>query len=159
MSRITPCLLFGGNAEEAVNFYVSLFPEARIDHVSRYGEGAHVPAGTALMIEFSLFGQRYQALNGPDVAFNEAVSFSFRCADQAEVDHYWAALTADGGKGGPCSWLTDKFGLSWQIVPQAMIDILSRPDKAATARAMAAMMQMSKLDIAKLEAAYAGEAA
>jgi predicted 3-demethylubiquinone-9 3-methyltransferase (glyoxalase superfamily) len=159
MSKITPCLLFDGNAEEAANFYVTLFSDASIVTVSRYAEDSHFPAGTAIMVEFILFGQRYQALNGPNVRFNEAVSLSLSCADQGEVDRYWDALTADGGKPGPCGWLTDKFGLSWQIVPQKMVDILSGPDKAGTARAMAAMMKMSKLELATLEAAYAGEAA
>lgn len=157
-SKIAPCLWFNGEAETAATFYVSLFSDAKIGAVSRYGDGASFAAGTALMVEFTLAGQRFQALNGgPHYALTEAISLSVDCADQAEVDRLWTALTSDGGAESRCGWLKDKFGVSWQIVPAALGQIMSRPDKAAAGRAMQAMMGMRKLDIAALEAAYAGE--
>jgi len=158
-SKIAPCLWFDGQAEAAALFYVSLFSDAQIGTVSRYGDGMPFPAGTALMVEFTLAGQRFQALNGgPHYTLTEAISLSVDCADQAEVDRLWTALTSDGGVESRCGWLKDKFGVSWQIVPAALGQIMSRPDKAAVGRAMQAMMGMAKLDIAALEAAYAGAA-
>ena len=158
MSSITNCLWFDGQAEEAAEFYVSVFPDSSVTAVSRYGEGAPFPAGTALTVEFQLNGTPYQGLNGgPHYTFNEAISFSIRCADQAEVDYYWDKLTADGGSEGQCGWLKDKFGVSWQVVPQALGSIMSRDDAAGVGRAMQAFMGMQKFDIAALEAAYRGE--
>ncbi|WFR83845.1 VOC family protein [Arthrobacter sp. Y-9] len=158
MSSITNCLWFDGQAEEAAEFYVSVFPDSSVTAVSRYGEGAPFPAGTALTVEFQLNGTPYQGLNGgPQFSFNEAISFSISCADQAEVDYYWDKLTADGGSEGQCGWLKDKFGVSWQVVPQALGSIMSRDDAAGVGRAMQAFMGMQKFDIAALEAAYRGE--
>jgi len=158
MSSITNCLWFDGQAEEAAEFYVSVFPDSSVTAVSRYGEGAPFPAGTALTVEFQLNGTPYQGLNGgPHYTFNEAISFSIRCADQAEVDYYWDKLTADGGSEGQCGWLKDKFGVSWQVVPQALGSIMSGDDAAGVGRAMQAFMGMQKFDIAALEAAYRGE--
>lgn len=126
MSSITNCLWFDGQAEEAAEFYVSVFPDSSVTAVSRYGEGAPFPAGTALTVEFQLNGTPYQGLNGgPHYTFNEAISFSISCADQAEVDYYWDKLTADGGSEGQCGWLKDKFGVSWQVVPEALGSIMS----------------------------------
>ncbi|WP_287902561.1 VOC family protein [Arthrobacter sp.] len=158
MSSITNCLWFDGQAEEAAEFYVSVFPDSSVTAVSRYGEGAPFPAGTALTVEFQLSGTPYQGLNGgPHYTFNEAISFSISCADQAEVDYYWDKLTADGGSEGQCGWLKDKFGVSWQVVPEALGSIMSRDDAAGVGRAMQAFMGMQKFDIAALEAAYRGE--
>ncbi|MFK0073050.1 VOC family protein [Arthrobacter woluwensis] len=158
MSSITNCLWFDGQAEEAAEFYVSVFPDSSVTAVSRYGEGAPFPAGTALTVEFQLNGTPYQGLNGgPHYTFNEAISFSISCADQAEVDYYWDKLTADGGSEGQCGWLKDKFGVSWQVVPEALGSIMSRDDAAGVGRAMQAFMGMQKFDIAALEAAYRGE--
>ena len=158
MSKIAPCLWFNGQAEEAANFYVSIFPDAAIDAVSRYGAGAPFPSGTALMVQFRLAGQRFQALNGgPQYAFSEAVSLSAACKDEAEVDHYWNALTANGGQGGRCGWLKDRFGVSWQVVPDGLGAVLSDPDPARAQRAMRAMMGMKKLDLPAMRAAADGE--
>jgi predicted 3-demethylubiquinone-9 3-methyltransferase (glyoxalase superfamily) len=157
MSTIAPCLWFNGTAEEAARFYVSVFPNSAVDSVSRYGAGSRFPPGTALMVEFTLNGQRFQALNGgPEYSFSEAVSFSVPCADQSEVDHYWDALIADGGSAGRCGWLKDRFGVSWQIVPQALGRMMKAASGAQAQRTMGALMQMSKLDVAALEAAFAG---
>ena len=128
MSKIAPCLWFDGQAEEAADFYVSLFPGSAITAISRYGAGGPFPAGTALMVEFSLAGQRVQALNGgPGFAFSEAISLLVDCNESEEVDRLWAALTADGGKEGRCGWLKDRFGLSWQIVPSGLGALMSQP--------------------------------
>jgi predicted 3-demethylubiquinone-9 3-methyltransferase (glyoxalase superfamily) len=156
--KITPCLWFDGNAEEAVRFYTSVFAHSSVDLVQRstvdYPGGK---VGSVLIIAFTLAGQSYLALNGgPSEKFNNAISLSVDCEDQAEVDQYWAALTADGGKPMQCSWLKDKFGLSWQIVPRRLPELLSDPDTAKAHRVMQAMMQMVKIDIAKIEAAAAG---
>jgi len=154
--KITPCLWFDGNAEEAVKFYISVFGGS-IRSMSRYGKNMHMPEGTVLLVEFDIGGRHLQALNGgPQYKFTPALSLSVSCADQAEVDRLWARLTADGGHEVQCGWLQDKYGLSWQVVPARMLEIMDDPDKQKVARAMAAMMQMVKLDIAKLEAAFAG---
>ncbi|TMJ13546.1 MAG: VOC family protein [Alphaproteobacteria bacterium] len=159
MGKITPCLWFDGNAEEAVNFYVGLLPDSRIRNIAR--SPADYPAGKAgnvLTVEFTLAGQDYMALNGgPYFTFNEAVSFSIDCADQAEVDRLWDAIAADGGTPGQCGWTKDRFGLSWQVVPRALPEMLASPDRAAAARAMGAMMEMTKLEVAPLERAFRGE--
>ena len=154
MSSITPCLWFNGDAEAAANFYVSLFPDSAVGNVSRYGDGMPFPAGTALMVEFHLSGQRYQALNGgPQYPHTEAISLSVSCADAEAVDRYWYDLTANGGSEGQCGWLKDRFGVSWQIVPAGLSTLLSDPDAGRRARAMAAMLQMKKLDLPAMQAA------
>jgi len=156
--KITPFLWFDTNAEEAVNFYLSVFSDGKIINTVRYGEGAPLPAGTVLTIQFTVNGQEFVALNGgPVYQFSPAVSFVINCATQDEVDYYWAQLTASGGAEVQCGWLTDKFGLSWQVVPTAMFDLLGSSDQAAAQRATAAMMQMKKLDLPVLQKAFAGD--
>lgn len=155
LQRITPCLWFDDNAEEAVEQYVSIFPNSRISKVARYTEAGPGKAGAAMMLRFELDGLHFQALNGgPMFKFTEAVSLSVACADQDEVDFYWSRLV-EGGTPSRCGWLKDRYGLSWQIVPQAMEAIMSRGG-ASAARAMQAMFTMGKLDIAALERAAAG---
>jgi predicted 3-demethylubiquinone-9 3-methyltransferase (glyoxalase superfamily) len=157
---IAPCLWFDGQAEEAARFYCSVFPRSEIGAIMRCGEGMRYPPGAVLFVEFTLDGQRFQALNGgPQFNFSEAISLSVPCADQAEVDRYWEALTADGGVPGPCSWLKDKFGVSWQIVPRSVSRMQRDGSPAQIRRMMDALMKMSKLDVAVLEAAYAGQGA
>jgi predicted 3-demethylubiquinone-9 3-methyltransferase (glyoxalase superfamily) len=158
MSKITPCLWFNGQAEEAAKFYVSLLPDSRIDKVMRSpADNPSTPAGAVLTVEFTLGGQPFIGLNGgPQFSFTEAVSFTIHCEDQAEVDRLWEALTRDGGSPGPCGWLKDRFGLSWQIVPRALGKMLSDPNREAAGRAMQAMLKMGKLDIATLKRAYEG---
>jgi predicted 3-demethylubiquinone-9 3-methyltransferase (glyoxalase superfamily) len=159
MPKITPCLWFDTQAEDAANFYTSIFKNARIIDVSRYGEAGPRPAGTVLTVVFELDGQRITALNGgPEFTFSEAVSFQVDCADQAEVDYFWERL-GDGGEESMCGWLKDRFGFSWQIVPRRMMELLGDPDPARAQRAMAAMLQMRKLDVSELERAAAGEGA
>lgn len=154
MSRITPCLWFNGQAEEAADFYVSLFPDSRVLSVSRYGDGAPFPAGTALVVEFQIAGQRFQALNGgPEYRFSEAVSMSIACKDGGEVDHFWNGLSGGGGEEGRCGWLKDRFGVSWQVVPDGLGALMSDPDPARARRAVQAMMGMKKLDLAAMRAA------
>ena len=156
---ISPCLWFDGQAEQAARFYVSLFPNSRIDRVTR--APADYPAGRqgdVLIVAFTLAGRGFQALNGgPNFTFNEAMSLSIEIAGQAEIDRLWEALTADGGAPGQCSWLKDKFGVSWQVVPREMAGLLGDPDAARAARAMRAMMQMTKIDIAAVQAAADGD--
>jgi len=153
MLRITPFLWFDTQAEEAARFYCSIFPNSKIGQVSRYGPGAPGPEGSVMTVSFELDGLPVTALNGgPAFRFSEAVSFSISCDDQAEVDRYWAALT-DGGEEGPCAWCKDRFGFSWQVVPKALPELLSQPDRAKAARVMQAMMGMKKIDIAVLRAA------
>jgi predicted 3-demethylubiquinone-9 3-methyltransferase (glyoxalase superfamily) len=156
MPRITPNLWFDTNALEAAEFYVSVFPNSQVDAVSRYGEGGPMPAGTPLTVEFTLDGQRITALNGgPTFVLDEAVSLLVDCADQDEVDHYWDTLS-EGGETQQCGWLRDRFGLSWQVVPSALGEVLGDPDPARAERALAAMMTMTKLDVAALCAAADG---
>jgi len=151
--KITPCLWFDTQGEEAAEFYTSIFPNSRIVDVARYGEAGPRDAGTVMVVKFELDGQELVALNGgPEFTFDEAISFQIDCADQEEVDRYSEALT-DGGEQGPCGWVKDRFGLSWQVVPTRMIELLSDPDEARTQRAMAAMLEMRKIDIAAVEAA------
>lgn len=156
--KITPCLWFNGQAEEAAAFYVSLLPNSRIDRVFRSPvETPSGPEGMALTVDFTLAGLPYLGLNGgPQYRFTEAVSFQIHCDDQAEVDRLWAALTADGGREVACGWLTDRWGLSWQIVPIRLTQLLMDPDPDRSRRAMQAMMGMIKIDIATLEAAADG---
>jgi len=158
MQTITPCLWFNGEAEEAAQYYVSVFPRSRILDVSRYGEGGGMPAGTALTVSFELDGVAFQALNGgTEIPFTDAVSLSVRAETQEDIDRLWDTLTADGGEPGPCGWLKDRYGLSWQIVPPILGELLADPDQEKAGRVMQAMLAMSKLDIAGLEAAYDGE--
>ena len=161
MSKITPCLWFDGQAEEAAELYVSLLPDSRIDKVVRApADNPSTPKGAVLVVEFTLAGQKYLGLNGgPQFKFTEAVSFIVNCEDQAEIDRLWEALTANGGAPVKCDWLKDRYGLSWQIVPKAMPELLNGPDRAGAERAMQAMLQMVKIDIDGLRRAYAGEAA
>ncbi|MGH8594720.1 MAG: VOC family protein [Gammaproteobacteria bacterium] len=152
--KITPCLWFNFNAEEAVNHYLSIFKRSKILEVSRYGDAMPELKGKVLTMRFEIEGQEFQALNaGPQFPFTEAISLSVDCADQAEVDALWARLS-EGGSAGQCGWLKDKFGLSWQIVPRALVTMLNDPDADKAARVMQAMMTMSKIDIARLQEAY-----
>jgi predicted 3-demethylubiquinone-9 3-methyltransferase (glyoxalase superfamily) len=154
--KIIPNLWFDTEAEEAAAFYLSVFPNSRIRKVSHYGEGGPRPAGMVMAVEFELDGQRFVGINGgPEFTFDEAVSFQISCADQEEVDHYWDRLS-DGGEEGPCGWLKDRFGLSWQVVPTAFEELLADPDPARAQRAMQAMFSMTKLDIAALRSAADG---
>jgi predicted 3-demethylubiquinone-9 3-methyltransferase (glyoxalase superfamily) len=154
MQKITPCLWFDTKAEEAAEFYVSVFPNSRIVEVSRWGDGGPRPADLALSVVFELDGQRYTALNGgPEFTFDEAVSFQIGCADQAEVDAYWEKLLAGGGEESRCGWLKDRYGLSWQVIPDQLPELLSNPDPETAKRVMQKMMTMGKLDIAELERA------
>jgi predicted 3-demethylubiquinone-9 3-methyltransferase (glyoxalase superfamily) len=153
----TTCLWFDTQAEEAAQFYTSVFKDTRMGQVSRYGEAGPGPAGTVITAEFELNGQKFVALNGgPEYTFTEAVSFQIPCADQDEVDYYWERLTADGGQPGPCGWLKDRFGLSWQVVPAMLGSLLGDPDPSKAAAATKAMLSMGKLDIAELERARDG---
>jgi predicted 3-demethylubiquinone-9 3-methyltransferase (glyoxalase superfamily) len=155
MPKITPCLWFDTQGEEAARFYTSIFPNSRIVDVAHYGEAGPRDAGTVMVVKFELDGQEFVALNGgPEFTFDEAISFQIDCADQEEVDRYSEALT-DGGEQCPCGWVKDRFGLSWQVVPKRMIELLSDPDEAKAQRAMAAMLEMRKIDIAAVEAAAA----
>ncbi len=158
MSKITPCLWFDGKAEEAAALYTSLFPDSRIDKVNRSpADNPSTPEGAVLTVDFTLSGQKFIALNGgPEFQFTEAVSFSIDCADQAEVDRYWDALIDGGGEPSQCGWLKDRFGLSWQVVPRQLPELLEGPDPDGARRAMEAMLKMSKLDVAKLREAYEG---
>jgi predicted 3-demethylubiquinone-9 3-methyltransferase (glyoxalase superfamily) len=157
-SKITSCLWFDGEAEEAANFYVSLLPDSRIDTVQRNSvDGPGGKAGTVLVVEFTLAGQPFMALNGGmRFEYTHAVSFKIDCADQAEVDRLWDALLAGGGQAERCGWLRDRHGLSWQIVPTALPKYLGGADRAGAQRAMQAMLGMVKLDIAALQKAYEG---
>ncbi len=157
MQKIVPNLWFDTEAEEAANFYISVFKDSEITEVTHYGEAGPRPAGMVLTVTFKLFGQEFLALNGgPDFKFNEAISLSVSCTSQDEVDEYWERLTADGGEEGPCGWLKDKYGLSWQIVPTRLPELLQDPDSEKANRAMQAMLQMKKLVIADLEKAAQG---
>ena len=154
MSKVTPWLWFDTEGEEAAEFYCSLFPNSRVTGVSRYGDAGPRPAGTAMTVSFELDGQPMVALNGgPDFRFTEAVSFQIDCADQDEVDRYWAALTADGGEEGPCGWAKDRFGLSWQVVPRELEALIGQEDQKKGQAAMAAMLKQTKIDLAEIRAA------
>jgi predicted 3-demethylubiquinone-9 3-methyltransferase (glyoxalase superfamily) len=154
MQKITPCLWFDTEGEEAAQFYTSVFPNSRIVEVTRYGSAGPRAEGTVMTVTFELDGQRFIALNGgPDFTFNEAISLEVDCETQDEVDSYWNALTEDGGEEGPCGWLKDRFGVSWQIVPTALPRLLGDPDPERAQRAMAAMLKMKKIQIDELERA------
>ena|SRR5665647_2425968 len=162
--KITSCLWFDTQAEDAAKFYVSVFKNSRIGAVSRFpdaGKEIHgKDAGSVMTVEFELDGQPFVALNGgPQFKFDEAVSFQIYCDTQADVDRYWSKLTAGGGQEGPCGWLKDKFGLSWQVVPSRIPQMMTDPDSKKSARVMNAFMTMKKLDIAAIERAYEGKAA
>lgn len=153
MQKITPYLWFDQQAEEAANFYTSIFNNSRIGEVHRYGEGGPMPAGTAMMVTFELEGQRFMALNGgPQFKFTEAISLYVSCATQAEVDLLWEKL-GEGGQEQMCGWLKDKFGLSWQIIPTALGELMGDPDPQKAGRVVQAMLQMKKIDIAGLRQA------
>lgn len=155
MQRITPFLWFDHQAEEAANYYVSIFKDSKIVEISRYGEAGPAPAGSVMTVSFQLEGQDFVALNGgPQFTFTEAVSFYVGCETQQEVDELWAKLTDGGGEEGPCGWLKDKYGLSWQIIPDALPRLMSDPDPAKAQAVTEAMFKMSKLDIAALQEAY-----
>jgi predicted 3-demethylubiquinone-9 3-methyltransferase (glyoxalase superfamily) len=157
MSKITTCLWFNGQAEAAANFYVSLFPNSKVGKIAKYPEGTPGQPGTVMTVEFELDGAQFVGLNGgPEFKFSEAVSFQIDCKDQAEVDRYWNALLADGGEESVCGWLKDRFGVSWQVIPTVLPKLMGGPDKAKANRVTAAMMQMKKIDVAKLEEAAAG---
>ena len=152
--RITPCLWFDGQAEDAANFYVSIFENSRITAVSRYGDAGPGPEGSVMAIGFELDGQAFTGLNGgPMFKFTEAISMVVNCETQAEIDHYWDRLS-DGGQPGRCGWLKDRFGVSWQVVPTALVEMVQDEDPAKSRRVMAALMQMGKLGIAQLRRAH-----
>ena len=161
MPRIIPNFWFDGQAEEAARFWTSIFPDSRIDSVNR--SPAEYPSGRkgdVVTVDFTLSGQRFTGINGgPDFQFDEAISMLIECQDQAEVDRYWDALLADGGEPGPCGWLKDRFGVSWQVVPKRLEELVNGDDPAGAERAMQAMLAMGKLDVAELEAAYEGKTA
>ena len=158
MQKITPFLWFDDQAEEAANHYVSIFKNSAITGVSRYGEGAPAPAGSAMSVTFVLDGIEFQALNGgPDLKFTEAISLFVAAETQDEIDDLWEKLTSGGGEPGQCGWLKDRYGLSWQIVPPVLGELLGDPDPNKSGRVMQAMLGMSKLDIAALRAARDAE--
>jgi predicted 3-demethylubiquinone-9 3-methyltransferase (glyoxalase superfamily) len=151
--RIVPNLWFDTESEEAAEFYVSVFPNSRIVNVTHYTEAGPREAGTVMTVEFELDGQRFVAIDGgPQFKFDEAVSFAIECEDQEEVDYYWQRLS-EGGAEGPCGWLKDRFGLSWQVVPKGMDELFADPDKSRAERAMKAMLEMKKIDIAEIRRA------
>jgi predicted 3-demethylubiquinone-9 3-methyltransferase (glyoxalase superfamily) len=151
--KITASLWFDTQAEEAANFYTSVFKNSRVINVNRYTEAGPRPAGTVMTVEFELDGTRFVGINGgPQFKFDEAVSFQISCEDQAEIDYFWERLT-DGGDEGPCGWLKDQFGLSWQVVPTGMDEFFRDPDPGRAERAMKAMLSMSKIDIAEIRRA------
>lgn len=153
MPRITPNLWFDTQGQEAAELYVSVFPNSEITNVTYYGEAGPGPAGTVLTVDFLLDGQEYTAINGgPQFTFDEAISLLINCADQQEVDYYWAKLS-EGGEEGPCGWLKDRYGLSWQVCPVGMVELLNDPDQGRSERAMQAMLGMGKIDVAALYAA------
>ncbi|MFI5986030.1 VOC family protein [Streptomyces sp. NPDC051555] len=153
----TTCLWFDGNAEAAADFYLSVFKDGKRGRIGHYTDAGPGEVGSVMVVEFEINGQKFVGLNGgPRFTFTEAVSFQIHCADQAEVDHYWEALTADGGEPSVCGWLKDRFGLSWQVVPAEVIDLISDPDPAKAARASAAVYTMKKIDLAAVKKAHAG---
>lgn len=161
MSKVTPCLWFNGDAEEAANFYVSLLPDSKILHVQRnVSDGPSGKQGSVLVVEFTLGGQRLVALNGGmKMEYTHALSLMIDCDDQAQVDSVWSAFLAHGGKEERCGWVRDRWGVAWQVVPKVMFEFLSSPDKTAAARAMQAMMKMVKLDVDVLRQAFEGKSA
>jgi predicted 3-demethylubiquinone-9 3-methyltransferase (glyoxalase superfamily) len=162
IQKITPCLWFDDQAEEAARFYTGIFKNSKIVTVARYGKAGHEvhgrPAGTVMTVAFELEGQAFTALNGgPVFKFNEAISFQVNCETQAEVDYYWEKLSEGGDvKAQQCGWLKDRYGVSWQVVPRALVEMITDPDSEKSGRAMEAMLRMKKLDIAELKRAYGG---
>jgi len=158
MQKITPCLWYDRDAEEAANFYVSLLPDSRVDNVVRSpADNPSMKKGGVLVVEFTLAGQQYTGLNGgPNFPFTQAVSFMIRCEDQAEVDRLWDAILGNGGTPSACGWIQDRWGLHWQITPQELLDMMASDDRAAAERTMQAMLEMVKLDLPTLRAAFAG---
>ena len=155
--KITTFLWFDGDAEEAARFYTSIFKNSKILNVSRYPEGSPAPEGSVMTVDFELEGQKFIALNaGPQFEFTEAISLMVTCDNQKEVDYFWERLTADGGEESMCGWLKDKYGLSWQITPTALMELMQDPDPARSKRVMEAMLQMRKIDIAAIERAHEG---
>ncbi|MDT7584001.1 MAG: hypothetical protein QOI50_455 [Pseudonocardiales bacterium] len=155
-SPITTCLWFDNQAEEAANYYLGIFKDSTLGSIVRYTEAGPGPAGSVLTVEFELNGQKFVGVNGgPMFTFSEAISFQIRCADQGEVDYYWSRLT-EGGEEVQCGWLKDRYGVSWQVVPAALIEMVSDPDPVKAARTTEAMFTMTKLDIAALRSAYDG---
>jgi predicted 3-demethylubiquinone-9 3-methyltransferase (glyoxalase superfamily) len=155
MKGITPCLWFDTEGEEAANFYTSVFPNSRIVEVARYGSAGPRPEGTVMTVSFELDGREFVALNGgPEFTFNESISFQVNCETQEEVDTYWSTLS-EGGEEGPCGWLKDKYGMSWQIVPIVLPELLRDPDREKSQRVMRAMLSMKKIEIDALERAAA----
>ena len=153
MQKVTPFLTFASEAEEAMNFYLGIFKDAKVISINRYSKGTPMPEGTVMTANFELFGQKFVALNvGPMFQFTPAISFVVDCEDQAEVDYYWDKLSA-GGKPMQCAWLTDKFGVTWQIVPKRLMELMNDPDPVKAGRVMQAMMKMGKIVIADLERA------
>ena len=156
MPKITPCLWFDTEAEDAATLYTSVFKDSRILNIAHYGTAGPMPEGTVMTVNFELEGQEFMALNGgPEFTFTEAISFQVHCEDQNEVDYFWERL-GEGGEEGPCGWLKDRFGLSWQITPKRLQELLEDPDPERSQRAMQAMFGMKKIDIAGLERAAAG---
>ena len=154
MPKITPFLWFDNNAEEAARFYTSVFRNSKMGEVRRYGDAGPGPKGSVMIASFSIEGVEFTALNaGPQFKFNESISFVVHCKTQDEVDEYWSKLTADGGQESQCGWLKDKFGMSWQITPERLLELIGDKDPGKSQRAMQAMMQMKKIDIAKIEQA------
>ena len=155
MDRFVTCLWFDDRGEEAARFYTSIFPNSKLGEIARYGSAGPRPEGMVMTVAFELNGQKFVALNGgPHFTFNEAISFQVMCADQDEVDEYWSVLS-DGGEEGPCGWLKDRFGLSWQVVPVRLPELLGNPDPERAQRVMAAMLEMKKIEIGELERAAA----
>lgn len=156
MQKLTPCLWFDTEGEEAATFYTSVFPNSKILEVTHYGSAGPRAEGMVMTVSFELDGQRFIALNGgPDFTFSEAISFEVSCDSQEEVDRFWRTLS-EGGEEGPCGWLKDKFGVSWQVVPNAMDDMMKTKDKKALARVTQAFLKMKKFDLAVLEKAFRG---
>lgn len=154
LNKIVPCMWFDTQAEEAANFYVSVFDDARILKVTPYGPGLHRPADAVLTVDFEIHGQQVTALNGgPEFTFNEATSLQVLCDDQAESDRYWDALTKDGGEEGQCGWLKDRYGFSWQVFPRELIDLTGDPDPGRAGRAVKAMLSMGRIDIEEVRRA------
>ena len=157
MTKLTTCLWFDGQAEQAARFYAAVFPNSKVGRIVKFPEGTPGTPGTVMTVEFELDGAPFMGLNGgPEFKFSEAVSFVIDCADQAEVDRYWTALLADGGEESVCGWLKDRFGVSWQVTPRILPQLMADPDRDKANRVTAAMMEMRKIDVAKLEAAAAG---
>lgn len=158
MQKIMPCLWFDNNAEDAAKFYASIFPNSRITHTSRFGDAGPGPKGAAMTVMFEIEGQKFMGLNGgPQFKFNEAISFVITCDTQVEIDNYWSKLQEGGGQPSQCGWLKDRFGLSWQVVPKALGELMQDKNPEKSKRVMEALLKMTKLDIAELKRAYDGE--